>query len=331
MTLRITLLDPSLRDHQGNSSINLGDIVIYQSVSKYLKTIFPEAEIDRISTHTLLEKRHCEQIKNSDFTFIGGTNILSSDIKAYNQWKLSNELRYYFAPKVENVILLGVGWWQYQNDPTLTTKYFYKHVLNKNILHSVRDSYTVRKLAQIGITNVLNTSCPTTWGLDGLDVNRKNLNCKNCLFTITDYNQNSMADTKWIQIILNYYSGDIYFFPQGSRDEEYLNSLKIFHTNKSRIKILEHSIEALSDCLKMADINYIGTRLHTGTLCLQHGIDSVIIAIDNRAAEIAKDIRLPVVERFQAEVLVKWLEGVDIFEPVELPIEQIEKWKNQFN
>ncbi|NJO18590.1 MAG: polysaccharide pyruvyl transferase family protein [Thioploca sp.] len=208
---------------------------------------------------------------------------------------------------------MGVGWWQYQRDPTFITKHFYKSILNKKILHSVRDSYTARKLENVGITNVLNTSCPTTWSLDGLDTNRKNLNCRNCLFTLTDYSWNLTADTKWIEIILNHYSGDIYFFPQGFHDEEYLNTLEIFHIHKNRIKILEHSIEALYECLKMADINYIGTRLHSGTMCLQHNIDSVIIAIDNRATEIAKDIRLPVVERTQPEALVKWLEGVQIF------------------
>lgn len=327
----ITILDPSLRDHSGNESINLGDVIIYEAIQRTLDDIFPNAVIHRVSTHTPLLEQHYRQLTNSDLVFIGGTNILSSDIKKYNQWKISNEVAYYLSPKVKDVILWGVGWWQYQDDPTEVTGQFYREILSDKKLHSVRDSYTAKMLAKIGITNVLNTSCPTTWLLDGIDPNRNDLQCNNCVFTLTDYYPDPEADSRLIDIILSHYSGDIYFFPQGSRDEEYINSLNIFNTNKRRISVLSHSVDALDEVISHKRINYVGTRLHGGTRCLQGGLDAIILAVDNRAAEIGRDIGLPVVQRSRLEDLSRWLEGKRMFSPIRLPSEAIRRWKEQFS
>ncbi|MGD0915986.1 MAG: hypothetical protein ABSB22_05965 [Thermodesulfobacteriota bacterium] len=147
---------------------------------------------------------------------------------------------------------------------------------------------------------------------------------------VTDYYPDPVADTKMIQIILRYFPGSIYFFPQGSRDEEYLNSLNIFHENKERITVLQHSVEALNEVIAHEEINYVGTRLHGGTKCLQDGVDSVIIAVDNRAAEIGKDIGLPIVPRTELNLVVDWLEGRHMFPPIKLPKEAIQQWKGQF-
>src|SRR5690606_19316855 len=65
------------------------------------------------------------------------------------------------------VVLLGVGWWQYQEKPVSTySKMMYRSLFSKRYLHAVRDNYTAQKLAEIGIKNVINTGCPTVWGLD---------------------------------------------------------------------------------------------------------------------------------------------------------------------
>jgi polysaccharide pyruvyl transferase WcaK-like protein len=329
--MKVTLLDPSLRDHQGNRSINLGDVIIYESVAKQLSALFGDAAIFRISTHACLEKRHYDLIRTSDIVIIGGTNILSSDIRAYNQWKLSEQRYYYLFPELKNIVLFGVGWWQYQHAPTVTTKRFYRKILSKEFFHSVRDSYTRDMLASAGIANVFNTSCPTTWDLDGMATNRKNLACKNCLFMLTDYSRDPIADTRMIEIVFQYYPGDIYFFPQGSCDKEYLGSLEIYQKNKDKINILDHAVDAFYDCINTTDINYIGTRLHGGTKCLQRGIDTVIISIDNRAGEIANDIGLPAVKRSNLKMIEDWIIGREIFRPIRLPLDAIGKWKCQFS
>jgi polysaccharide pyruvyl transferase WcaK-like protein len=225
--------------------------------------------------------------------------------------------------------LFGVGWWQYQQKPDLISKQFYKKVLNKEIIHSVRDSYTEEKLNSIGINNTLNTSCPTLWALDGVNANHNNLKTKNCLFTLTDYSINVSTDTTLIESILSGFSGEIKFFPQGFEDIQYLNSLEVYKQNKVRIQILERNINEFYNHLS-SDFCYIGTRLHAGIKCIEKGLESLIIAVDNRAKEMSKDVSLPVVDRLKIQTVNDWIEGKLIFKNISLPTESIIKWKNQF-
>jgi len=329
MNSTITLLDPALQDQRGTLSNNLGDVIIYESVSQILKELFPNDEIVRISTHSNIEDWQRKVIKESKYTFIGGSNLLSSDLKTYNQWKLSDSKWYYYFPNLSNLILLAVGWWQYQHKPTFTTRYFYNSVLSHKRFHSVRDGYTLDKMKNMGITNTLNTSCITTWDLQGLSVNRKNLNNKDCIFTLTDYNQNPDLDNRLINLLIESYSDYLYYFPQGSFDEQYIQSLESFKKNASRIKIINRTNAAFYDLLD-SNIDYIGTRLHGGVKCLQNAMNSLIIAVDNRAIEIGKDINLPVVKRDDFESIKSWIEGKEIFSPISLPIKQIKIWKDQF-
>lgn len=327
--MKIVILDPSMRNHQGKPSINLGDVIIREAIDRFMESVFRGATVHRLSTHQYLEECHYDLIEQSDFVFIGGTNLLSSDVETYNQWKLSDHFQR--SPRIKNVILFGVGWWQYQDRPTNNTTEFYNAILSKSWIHSARDSYTVMKLADMGIQNAVNTSCPTVWGLNGIEPNRKDTTCQNCIFTLTDYYRNPLSDTRLIEIILSSYREKIFFFPQGSEDLNYINTLEIFDTNRSRIQVLAHSIEALDDCIHAGKINYIGTRLHTGTRCLQTGIDSLIVAVDNRATEIGKDINLPVVNREELFRVEEWIAGERIFRPISLPMLDIELWKGQFN
>jgi hypothetical protein len=330
MSEYIILLDPSLKDNQGNESINLGDVIIYESVSKYLKELFPDKDLLRISTHTFPEKKYFEILKKNNLKFFGGTNALSSDVRKYHQWKFNEKNFFFINPGVKNVILMGVGWWQYQSKPTITTKIFYNRVLSKKHFQSVRDEYTKNKVIGMGFAKTLNTSCPTTWELNGLDVNRKNIAIKNCLFMITDYKTEPVLDNELMKIILEYYSGEIYFFPQGTLDIEYINSLQFYKSNKNKIKILNRTVNEFKNCINRTDINFIGTRLHGGIKCLQNRLDSIIIGVDNRAKEMGKDINLPVVDRSDFTLLKKWLHGENVFSSILLPMEKIRKWKNQF-
>jgi hypothetical protein len=58
---------------------------------------------------------------------------------------------------------------------------------------------------------------------------------------------------------------------------------------------------------------------------------SAIIAIDNRAAEIAKDIFLPVCNRGDYSTLKDWLGGKALLnQKLRIPYREISNWKNQF-
>lgn len=328
---RIVLLDPSLKDNQGSPSLNLGDIIIAESVIKELQHIFVDAEITRISSHKILEKDNIKLINSSDFCFIGGTNILSSDAMAFSLMPLVNSKLKYLFPKVKNLILMGVGWgFGYTEPVRFKTKLFYKNIFSTKFLHSCRDEYSAKKISTATFYLAINTCCPTTWQLKNALNYRKNKSPE-CLFTLTDYSIDAKSDSDLIKTLLDNFE-KLVFFPQGSLDKQYLESLNIYKTNSSRFQLLPHDYNEFNSYVSSnSNITYAGTRLHAGIKCLQHGIDTLIIGVDNRALEIHKDTMLPIAARDNTLQIQSWLNGARMFDDVKLPFENIEKWRSQFH
>lgn len=326
----IALLDPSKRNHHSDTpSLNLGDVVIREAVAGVLEELFPDEEIERISSHQFLEKRHHDILKAARLTFIGGSNLLSSHVRNYHQWKLSAKKNFWLFPKINNAVLFGTGWWQYQDDPDFHTKVFYKRVLSSKFKHSVRDSYTKDKLSVCKVRNVLNTSCPTAWVLDGFDGKRSQTSLKDCVFTLTDYNKKPEFDNGLIEVLSEHFSGKLLFFAQGSQDAEYIQSLDAYRKNSARIQILPQLSDFI-DSLEPGAVSYVGTRLHGGIKAMKLGVESLILSIDNRAAEIGKDISLPVVPRDDFKKISDWLTGSYDPGTVSIPQDTIREWKSQF-
>ena len=328
----IVLFDPALQDNNGVLSSNLGDCIISESTNLYLREIFgTDIEIYRYSTHTPLSLKLLKNLKHSDYCFVGGSNLLSSKISNYNQWKLFSNPSFfnYFYPNLSKLILFGVGWWQYQENPNFLTSRFYGKIFNGDFVHSVRDNYTLNKLKKIGISNIINTSCPTTWNLNGRSADRLDTKPKNVILTLTDYSQNVELDNKLINILLKYYN-NLFFFPQGKSDLLYLNSLDIYKKNKNKFTILNENVLSLDIFTSDSDVDFIGTRLHGGIKCLQKNIQTLIIGIDNRANEIHKDINLPVVNRNDLMKIEQWINGNSSNGKISINQEAINIWKNQF-
>jgi hypothetical protein len=61
------------------------------------------------------------------------------------------------------------------------------------------------------------------------------------------------------------------------------------------------------------------------------GIQSLILAIDNRAMEIHDDINIPVVNRDNFDDIENWILGQKSFGRIKLNLEDILQWKSQFN
>jgi len=62
---------------------------------------------------------------------------------------------------------------------------------------------------------------------------------------------------------------------------------------------------------------------------MQYKRRTIIIGIDNRAVELARDFNLPVIKREEIKRLSDRINS--IFKTiVSLPVENIEKWRNQF-
>ncbi|MHA5207616.1 hypothetical protein R5R49_08710 [Oenococcus oeni] len=80
---KIMLLDTSI------TSENIGDAIIMDAVRKELKNIFPNSFFVNAATHDTTGKSARIVHESSDFTFVGGTNLLSGIYRGKNkmQWR----------------------------------------------------------------------------------------------------------------------------------------------------------------------------------------------------------------------------------------------------
>jgi len=328
---RLALLDPSLKDHTGAPSHNLGDLIIYDSVKKVIDEIFSHWEVDRFATHSPYRDSDCSKINKSDVVILGGTNALCS-YRGGASWYYPHEGWFFLFPRIRQNILLGVGWGTgYPDRPSKHMAIFYHRILSKKWLHSVRDDFTRANLAAIGIRNVINTGCPTLWRIKNFRNLRRNPAADNCLFTLTDYAKEPVLDNRLIQLLAESVSGRLVFFPQGDEDLEYINALAAYDRYKSRIEILDRNFSSLKSLVATQNsFFYVGTRLHCGIFCLQHGWDALILEVDNRAKEMAKDFCLPVLQRTNISQIEPWIKGALDLGTMRLPLDNIRRWKEQF-
>ncbi|WP_099811408.1 polysaccharide pyruvyl transferase family protein [Streptococcus suis] len=314
---KITVLDTSV------ATANLGDQIIVDAVRKELKELFPQDMFFQVPTHTPVGRYGRRLIKESKHSFVAGTNLLTSHFhlirsKSWDLYPLD-------IFQLKDITLLGTGWSTYQKDVSVLQKYAYKRILSTSKLHSVRDSYTLKKLQAAGITNVINTGCATMWRLTPEHCSeipaRK---AKNVVFTLTDYSKDIIKDQKMIDILKSEYE-TVYFWPQGSGDMCYFNQL-----NSDGIKILPPILEDYDALLKSdLDVEFVGTRLHGGIRAMQFKRKATIIGIDNRAEEKKKDFNIRVVSRNTIESLPNWLNDNEKTQ-LTINFDAINKWKAQF-
>ena len=311
------LFDPSI------SSLNIGDHIISEAVQRGVSHVLDDSFVINVSTHLPISRMYMRHLKSADYKFVCGSNLLRGKMnRIFRQW----DIRIDQIDLLKNSILIGVGWWQYGDEPNLYTKILYRQILSKKYKHSVRDSYTKQKLNEIGIENVLNTSCPTMWALTKEHCEQiPTKKSKSVVFTITDYNKNKEKDKVFIDLLISNYE-KVYFFPQGIGDLSYLYSLNV---DLSHIIKVKPSLSSFDDCLSQKDIEYIGTRLHGGIRALQHKRRSIIIGIDNRAIEKKNSFNLNVVERERAEILEELITN-EFASEIKIPQNEIEEWKYQF-
>ena len=71
-------------------SENLGDFIIMDSVKRQLRTLFPDSFFVSTATHDTIGKAAKVWQKNAEFSFIGGTNLLTDRYRGLKraQWQL---------------------------------------------------------------------------------------------------------------------------------------------------------------------------------------------------------------------------------------------------
>lgn len=303
---------------------NIGDEIIMDAVYNELYDVFKDDMFLRIPSHEVIGISSLSLIRNSVFGIVGGSNILSSAMNRYKQWKITLIQSYFIKQKV---LLLGVGWRNYQNKPNFVTKLLLNQLLNRKYIHSVRDSYTEAKLKEQGFSNVLNTSCPTMWRLTTEHCAQiPQSKADTVVFTLTDYSKDINADVFLIETLLENYK-NVHYWVQSRKDLIYLNELNI---DIDKIKIISPSLRAYNNFLETTDCDYVGTRLHGGVRALQKKKRTIIIGVDNRAIEKKKDFNLIVIERNELDSDLKKLINSELKTDIKIPTDNIVKWKAQF-
>jgi len=313
----ISVLDTSV------TSFNLGNQIIMEAIYDVLEEIFPDDFFFSLPWEGKISRVAHRYMRSSDYVFFGGTNSLTSHMIVYSQmgFRARDLIRF------GNLILFGMGWWQYQSDPDIYTRMFIKRLLSNSAIHSVRDEYTKKKLANIGIDNVVNTCCPTTWNLTQEHCSKVPAEkADNVVLTLTDYNKSIENDIRLVNYLLDSYD-KIYFWIQGVGDKEYINKLGELSQN---IKFISPKLKAYDEVLQTVDCDYIGTRLHAGIRAIQRCKRTLILSVDNRAKEISTDIGLNIASRNDFSRVQEFIENTYTTH-LNIPIEGIKTWKHQFS
>ena len=305
-------------------SENIGDFIIMDSVNKEMSSAITDKQMVTIATHDYPTKRGRRQLKEASYSLVGGTNLLNSHLTKRKPWKL----RWGSSLFLDKAILVGVGWVDYETKPDRISSIAWKKILHSDYIHSVRDEYSEAMLKSAGINNVINTACATMWGLTEShcsDIPKSK--SKSVIFTLTDYRIDIEADKKLISLLLKNYE-NIYFWPQGARDLQYIKDLNI---DLSQIKIVPPSLNEFDRVLNSDElqVDYVGTRLHAGIRALQKKRRTIIIGVDNRANEKSKSFNLKVCDRHNSEDIEESIR-TQLKTHIILPVENIAIFKDQF-
>lgn len=300
---------------------NAGDNIIMENCLEQLNTTMNVNDFLHIPTHRYINKKEKKQLFHSKGKILCGTNILSGNMRNYGLWKLTPNIMPY-----KNTILMGIGFDSINDSYDSYTKEMLQTILSKKYLHSVRDSYSENKLKSMGINNVINTGCPTMWGLTADHCNSIPISKTNkVVCTITDYCRDYENDQLMLDILVKNYE-KVYLWLQGIEDEEYIKELNI----SSKIEIIPRTILAYDSVLKQKNLDYVGTRLHAGIRALSFKHRTIIISIDSRSKNISIDTNLPIIDRHDLKDKLEPMINSNFRTSIVLNIDNIEKWKMQF-
>lgn len=300
---------------------NIGDQVIMDYCTRACSEVFGTDEFNRVPTHKY--DGSLESL-NGRLTILCGTNLIYTHMENSRQQAFPLNLNSF-----DNICMLGVGMQDVGIDEPFTpySTALLHYLLDNRWKHSVRDQYTKERLAEIGIFNVLNTSCPTMWGLSPShcqSIPHEKGRC--CVTTVTSHNVDAASDAFMLQTLREAYE-KVYVWIQGPYDYAWCLRGVV---DPTAYTILRPSLSALDEVLSRPDIDYVGVRLHAGIRALNHGRRTLVVCVDNRARHIARDTGLPIIERSDLrQGLVEWIYG-QAPTAISLPWDEIETWKSQF-
>ena len=321
----ILLLDTSI------GSDNKGDDIIMECVRKELAPIFKNnfeitlpTQLSPFNLYQVMRKSYTiKTYSNCKLKFVGGSNLLVKNLFThFPQWNIS---LFNYRPIVGS-ILVGVG--AGAGDKTnYYTRYIYKHLLNKNYCHSVRDERSRIFVESLGL-KAINTGCVTMWMLTpDFCKTIPTQKAEKVVFTLTRRPNEEIdeRDQFLINTLQNCYK-ELYFWPQGMYDYSYLCK----YNNIENIHILQASKQAYDDYLTSNDTDYVGTRLHGGIYAMRHRRRAIIIAIDERAKSINEVNHLNCIDKNKITELLDPYINSSFSTRVQMDYNAINFWKEQF-
>lgn len=304
------------------SSANMGDAIIMDYSVKQLRSVFSEDFFYHIPTHEYNRRKPYTYIRRCDEKIVCGSNLLRGRMMTRNQWKLN----LIDATFLKNVCLLGVGTGGNFEKLDRYSKYIYKSILSSSRIHSVRDEHSEKIMRSMGFDNVLNTGCPSTWALSPEHCEQiGKTKQKNVVTTLTDYDQNEVLDKAMIQILSEEYD-NVFLWIQGFDDYDYAKRIGVLN----QVKCVSPALKAYDEVLQQEDVEYVGTRLHAGIRALNHQKRASILAVDARATGMAACVKLHVMKRADVQSQLKDYIHREQATELQLPTENILKWKSQF-
>lgn len=326
----VSNLDEVLMLEVKTNTRNSGDEIISYYADRELRSIFPDRRLEEYPVHAKWVEM--DNDKANYIKIVCGTNALSTMMELDCPIAFPKNVGLY-----RNSLILMASGLRHKGgrlsfSPLSST--LLHHSLNNEFLHSVRDESTRQGLLNIGIRNVVNTSCLTMWGLKPEVCERiPIMKADNALVTITDYSRRPPLDAEMLSIVLSKYR-KVYFWPQGVDDLSYLQMLIDYDRliNSNRIEIIGSGLHSLNKFISInsQSIDYIGTRLHCGIHCLNSGIRSLIVSVDNRARDIHRDTNLPIIFREDIPGHLEELIVRSRQTQIHLPWDSIDRWKAQF-
>lgn len=310
-----TILDTSIQ------SDNAGDYIIMDYCNDIIQKLTPQP-LPHVPTHT-----YCNSLDALDdgIKIVCGTNLIYTHMENNIQWAMPNSLLNF-----RNLCFLGVGMQDIGINDGFSeiSKSLLSFLFDKRNLHSVRDSFTYSRLKEIGIDNIINTSCPTMWNLSEEHcLQIPSSKAENVITTITDYSLDNESDAYMLGTLKTHYQ-KVYIWLQGKRDYDWFLSKNI---DPTEFILIGPALANFDNILEQGNVDYVGTRLHAGIRALNKKVRSIVIAIDNRASNIAKDTQLPIIYR---EAIKEELPNMitSSFEThIRLPEQEIMEWKKQFH
>lgn len=302
-------------------SDNVGDQIIMENCILQLPDKLANENVFHAPTHRKPTQAEENILQSAEKKILCGTNLLSGHMRTYGLWRMSPSVKIY-----KNTVLMGVGFDSNSELFDQYTKRLFSVILSSDYLHSVRDTFSETMLKRMGIENVIYTGCPTMWDITPeLCSHIPKEKADTVVCTLTDYNKNVKMDQAMLDILTRCYKF-VFLWPQGVKDEEYFQMLKL----NPQIEILSFGLSSYDRILEMDSIDYVGTRLHAGIRALSKCHRTIVISIDNRADNFGKDTGLPIISRDEVELLLEQRIMSEFETDIRMPIENIIRWKNQF-